>query len=114
MKRAPNPFERRDAAEGRSAAAEDGETQHASDHPGREYPEAPPSAEGRRQSSGASGPSEPRRPGTKTGAARWQADRAMDTVRTRFGRQAIGYGSVVLEAPRAVPDAFRELAEKDL
>ncbi len=64
MKRAPNPFERRDAAEGRSAAAEDGETQHASDHPGREYPEAPPSAEGRRQSSGASGPSEPRRPGT--------------------------------------------------
>ena len=59
-------------------------------------------------------PDEPRRPGTPVGAARWEADRAMDAVRTRFGREAIGYGSVVLEAPRAVPDAFRELAEKEL
>lgn len=59
-------------------------------------------------------PDEPRRPGTRTGAARWEADRAMDAVRTRFGWEAIGYGSVVLEAPRAVPDAFRELAEKEL
>ena len=55
-----------------------------------------------------------RRPGTRRGAARWQADRAMDAVRGRFGWEAIGYGSVVLEAPRAVPDAFRELAEKEL
>lgn len=59
-------------------------------------------------------PDEPRRPGTPVGAARWEADRAMDAVRTRFGREAIGYGSVVLEVPRAVPDAFRELAEKEL
>ena len=57
---------------------------------------------------------EKRRPGAQGGAARWQADRAMDAVRGRFGWEAIGYGSVVLEAPRAVPDAFRELAEKDL
>jgi DNA polymerase-4 len=57
---------------------------------------------------------EPRRPGARKGAARWQADRAMDAVRGRFGWEAIGYGSVVLEAPRAVPDAFRELAEKEL
>ena len=57
---------------------------------------------------------EPRRPGASKGAARWQADRAMDKVRGRFGWEAIGYGSVVLEAPRAVPDAFRELAEKEL
>ena len=59
-------------------------------------------------------PDEPRRPGTRVGAARWEADRAMDAVRTRFGWEAIGYGSVVLEAPKAVPDAFRELAEKEL
>ncbi|KKB11475.1 DNA polymerase IV [Devosia geojensis] len=57
---------------------------------------------------------EARRPGARRGAARWQADRAMDAVRGRFGWEAIGYGSVVLESPRAVPDAFRELAERDL
>lgn len=55
-----------------------------------------------------------RRPGTSAGAARRQADGAMDKVRTRFGWDAIGYGSVVLEAPRSVPDGFRELAEKPL
>jgi DNA polymerase-4 len=54
------------------------------------------------------------RPGTKRGASRWSADRAMDKVRTRFGWEAIGYGSVVLEGTRSVPDGFRELAEKDL
>lgn len=57
---------------------------------------------------------EPRRPGTRRGAARWQADKAMDSVRGRFGWEAIGYGSVVLEGRRSVPDAFRELAEKEL
>jgi DNA polymerase-4 len=57
---------------------------------------------------------EARRPGTRRGASRWSADRAMDRVRDRFGWDAIGYGSVVLEAPRLVPDAFRELAEKEL
>ncbi|MBI4047440.1 MAG: DNA polymerase IV [Devosia nanyangense] len=57
---------------------------------------------------------EPLRPGTRIGRGRWTADRAMDAVRDRFGWEAIGYGSVMLEAGRSVPEAFRELAEKDL
>ena len=32
----------------------------------------------------------------------------------RFGRDAVGYAAVALERRRSVPDAFRELAEKDL
>ncbi len=55
---------------------------------------------------------EERRPGTKRGAARWQADRAIDAIRDRFGPELVGYGSVVLGAPRSIPDAFRQLAEK--
>jgi len=57
---------------------------------------------------------EKRRPGTRKGMARWTADRALDRIRDRFGWNAVGYGSVVLGALRSVPDAFRELAEKDL
>lgn len=53
------------------------------------------------------------RPGTKQGAARWVADRAMDAARDRFGRESIGYAITQLDR-RSVPDAFRELAEKDL
>ena len=54
------------------------------------------------------------RPGTKRGAARWSADRAMDKIRDRFGWEAIGYGSVMLGEHRIIPDAFRSLAEKEL
>ena len=57
---------------------------------------------------------EERRPGSKRGMARWMADRAIDMIRDRFGREAIGYGSATLEGFRSVPDEFRELAEKSL
>jgi DNA polymerase-4 len=57
---------------------------------------------------------EPCRPGSKRGTARLGADRAIDTIRIRFGWEAVGYGSVALGIYRAVPDDFRQLAEKDL
>jgi DNA polymerase IV len=57
---------------------------------------------------------EPRRPGAKRGLARWAADCAVDKIRDRFGWDAIGYGSAMLDLSRSVPDAFRKLAEKDL
>jgi len=57
---------------------------------------------------------EARRPGVKKGMARLVVDHAVDKVRDRFGWEAIGYASVALGASRSVPDAFRELAEKDL
>jgi DNA polymerase-4 len=57
---------------------------------------------------------EKRRPGTKKGMARWLADRAVDTIRARFGWAAVGYASAALGLSRSVPDEFRALAEKDL
>jgi DNA polymerase IV len=57
---------------------------------------------------------EKHRPGAKRGMARWTADRAIDTIRDRFGWDAVGYGSVVLGLSRSVPDEFRELAEREL
>jgi DNA polymerase-4 len=57
---------------------------------------------------------EGRRPGARRGLARFRADRAIDRIRDRFGWEAVGYGSVALGLSRSVPDAFRELAEKEL
>jgi len=48
------------------------------------------------------------------GVTRCAADRAVDTIRERFGWEAIGYGSVVLDDARGVPDEFRVLAEQEL
>jgi DNA polymerase-4 len=55
-----------------------------------------------------------RRPGTRHGAARLRADRAIDAIRERFGWEAVNYASAAPGASRSVPDDFRSLAEKEL
>jgi DNA polymerase IV len=51
------------------------------------------------------------RPGTMVGMARWALDRSVDAVRARFGRDAVGYATVVFSDVGHVPEDFRELAE---
>jgi len=58
-------------------------------------------------------PDDPRRPGSATGAARWALDHSVDAVRTRFGRDAVGYLAAERSRSAGAPDAFRELAERD-
>jgi DNA polymerase-4 len=48
-------------------------------------------------------PDEKRRPGARQGIARWSADRAMDAVRARFGRDAVGYATTQLDRRGSVP-----------
>jgi DNA polymerase IV len=55
-----------------------------------------------------------RRPDASKESARWALDRALDTVRTRFGRNAAGYARVMLSEHGGVPEEFRELAEHEL
>ena len=57
---------------------------------------------------------EPRRPGAKRGMARFAADCAIDKVRARYGWGAVGYASLALKPACSVPDAFRQLAEREL
>jgi DNA polymerase-4 len=54
------------------------------------------------------------RPGTPAGSARWALDRAMDRIRSRFGRDAVGYATVMLSEFGRVPEEFRELAEHQM
>ena len=56
---------------------------------------------------------EPHRPGSASGSARWAADRAVDAVRARFGREAVSFAGVRFSDVGHVPDEFRELAEAD-
>jgi DNA polymerase IV len=59
-------------------------------------------------------PDERRRPGARMGIARWSADRAMDAIRERFGRESIVYASTIIDRRQSVPEEFRGLAEKTL
>lgn len=59
-------------------------------------------------------PPDPWRPGSPTGAARWAVDASMDAIRTRFGRDAVGYAPALLARDRVVPEEFRELAEHEV
>jgi DNA polymerase-4 len=52
------------------------------------------------------------RQGTAVGSARWALDRAVDAVRSKFGREAVGNAGIMLREG-GVPDEFRELAEAD-
>ena len=52
------------------------------------------------------------RPGSPAGVARGEVDRAVDAVRARYGRHAVGYAGAGLADQDRVPDAFRELAER--
>lgn len=53
------------------------------------------------------------RPGSAAGSARWAVDRAVDVVRARYGRAAVGYAQVVFSDTDRVPEEFRELAERE-
>lgn len=57
---------------------------------------------------------EGRRPGSRRGMARGATDRAVDSIRQRFGWKAVGYGAATLGIAHSVPDEFRVLAEQEL
>lgn len=51
------------------------------------------------------------RPGSTIGSDRWSVDRSMDAIRAKFGKQAVGYATVLFGNEDRVPDEFRALAE---
>lgn len=55
----------------------------------------------------------PHRPGSSTGAARLRLDGSTDEIRRRYGKGAVTRASSLLAGRGAVPDEFRELAERD-
>jgi len=55
---------------------------------------------------------DPTRAGSRRGLTALQIDEQIDAARSRFGRAAVGRGSVMLSTRRTVPDGFRQLAEK--
>jgi DNA polymerase-4 len=52
------------------------------------------------------------RPGSVVDACRWGIDRAVDSIRIKFGRAAVGYATSALSTADRVPEEFRELAER--
>ena len=52
-----------------------------------------------------------RRAGSGAESARLALDHAMDSIRARFGRDAVGYATVMFSELGGVPEEFRELAE---
>ena len=40
-------------------------------------------------------------------------DRSVDAIRARFGRDAVGYATVMMSDTRRVPEGLRELAERN-
>ena len=58
-------------------------------------------------------PGDPTRSGSERGAAALMIDEQIDLARARFGTGAVGRASVLLSPRGAVPDAFRELAERE-
>jgi DNA polymerase-4 len=55
---------------------------------------------------------EPRRPGTKTGMARWAADRAINKNRDRFGWDAIGTARRCWASHVPFPTSFASLPKR--
>jgi DNA polymerase-4 len=51
-------------------------------------------------------------PGSSRRPEHRDVDTSVDSIRTRFGRHAIGYAAIELSGAARVPEAFRELAER--
>lgn len=95
MKDKPNPFETPETRK-----YDDSKPEHASDHPGRDYPETQKTAAGHTQSSGYNAPSEPRRPGTgeRQAPRRESADKQTEAEPIVPGEILYGPGDIEINA----------------